>query len=58
MCVCREAERRAALRDEELAKLGALSLAADTKALEIMYASRIARKELMGRCVAECFLLL
>ncbi len=41
----RDAERRAALRSAELDRLAELSLATDTKALELLYARRIAHRQ-------------
>jgi hypothetical protein len=49
----REAAARAALRSEELERLSGLSLATDTKLLELIYASRIQRKESIKTCVGE-----
>ncbi len=45
----RAARERDAMRDVELAKLSELSLATDTKVLELLYASRVTRKEQLAR---------
>mmetsp|Transcript_11353 Transcript_11353/g.19871 ORF Transcript_11353/g.19871 Transcript_11353/m.19871 type:complete len:508 (-) Transcript_11353:275-1798(-) len=45
----REAEARAARRIEELEKLSGLSLATDTKMLELLYASRMGHKQALGK---------
>jgi hypothetical protein len=48
MHCCREREERQAKRSEDLEKLAELTLATDTKLLEIMYARRLARKDALA----------
>jgi len=47
----REMHARQEKRDKELGKLSAISLATDTKLLELMFLKRIARKQALSKCV-------